>query len=175
MRAPSSTRSIFLVAAIALAAAVTAATAPPLPGRERPPAPAPQPASPSTDPTSRGQPPDVAPLDSHLSAYRLDRLIVVAARGSNRTGGFTTRLESGRPDADPPEVHLRNIPPPRGTAATQAITPFDLAAYFTPAAPEVTQITIITAGRPITVEVKPIEEMKRSQQFSENGSPAPQR
>jgi hypothetical protein len=110
-------------------------------------------------------------MDTHLSAYQLDRLIIVAARGNNRSGGYTIRLESGKPDAEPPEVHLRNVPPPRGAAAPQAITPFDVAAYFTPAG-EAEQITVFIAGRPTKVDVKPIEEMKRSPEFGEPAAPS---
>jgi hypothetical protein len=184
MKTASSTRPTFLFVAILAAAIISAASAPSEADRDRAARP---PNSPNVlpdrhpprlpDRQPHGQPHnrvgDVAPMDSHFSAYKLDRLVIVTARGNNRSGGFTTRLEAGKPDANPPEVYFRNIPPPRGTLAPQAVTPFDIAAYFTPVGdPE--QIKVITAGRPATVEVKPIEEMPRSTDLGDSpDSPSP--
>lgn len=142
---------------LATAAITAAAAAAWQPGRDRSPVP-------GIDP-GRTLPRDVAPYEHHLHAYRIDRTtIVLVARGANRTGGYSTHLEwASAPDAKPPEVHLRNVPPGPGTAAPQAITPFDATAHFQ-ADRSVDKVTVIVAGRPEQVQVKPIKEVQPAQE-----------
>lgn len=66
----------------------------------------------------------VRPYELALAAYQVGDRLLLVARGSNSTGGFTMRLErrgSG-------EIVLRNVPPKE--AAIQVISPFELAGWF---------------------------------------------
>lgn len=66
----------------------------------------------------------VRPYELALEVYQVGDRLLVVARGSNSTGGFTMRLErrgSG-------EIVLRNVPPKE--AAIQVISPFELAGWF---------------------------------------------
>lgn len=140
-----------LTAAAVLAAGATMITAHP------------PPAQPSPAKEGSREPRDVAPYELDVAAYRLDQIVIVVARGKNRTPGYTTRLETGKPDADPPEVVLRNIPPEPGQALPQVIRPFDVTGYFEPGA-DSEAITLTVAGKGTQVEVVPIREIAKGKQ-----------
>lgn len=138
--------------AAAFAAAVVVGARPPQPSQPQNP--------PGTPPAPAFEPQDVAPYELEVAAYRLDGLVIVVAKGKNRSSGYTTRLELGKPDAEPPEVVLRNIPPAPGDAVAQMIRPFDVTGYFEPGG-DTEAVSIRVAGKTMQVQVKPIREIPK--------------
>jgi hypothetical protein len=97
---------------------------------------------------------EVIPQCLELTAFQAGDTVLLFAKGENRSGGFTTRLErEGRGD----RLKLINTSP-RGRFVTQRLTPFQLSGSFQVRGC-LTEITVCVAGQNRCVKVCQVQSI----------------
>ncbi|MGQ0627085.1 MAG: hypothetical protein ACT4PL_03175 [Phycisphaerales bacterium] len=105
-------------------------------------------------------PSEVAPFALDIDAYQQGDTIVLTARGSNRSGGFTTTLERVK-HRGRTVVALRNIGPAHHHFATQALCAFELAGTLS-ARGCVETISVYVAGHERCIQVRQLNSIPRA-------------
>lgn len=102
---------------------------------------------------------DVRPYELSLRAVQAGETVIVFAEGSNRTGGYTTKLDIVSGGYGQARVVLKNLAPSGCEVVTQCVSPFSEQGYFT-SCERLREIKVCVAGQEVCVAVEQVRVLR---------------
>lgn len=98
---------------------------------------------------------DVRPYELTLRAVQAGETVIVFAEGSNRTGGYTTKLDIVGRSYGQPQIVLKNLAPSTCEVVSQCVSPFSERGYFT-SCEALREIKVCVGGQEVCVRVEQV-------------------